>query len=250
MKEGFFFKFMSQQKPSKGKSFTKALVLIVLFIAPAAVFYFLIYAGVHKVNRLKFYGPKTFTVKKIRGSEVADTTYHQIPPFTLTNIAGTEPKGFNSKSLEGKIYLAHFLDRSMLHDIPKEVVYTAYEILPFFQELNFVTFWENSDTANIKYIPPSDRTRKLQGMDHQWIELKGNDSIISRLKTEGYFKADPNSKEVFDPSSIVLVDKEGRIRSYFNPVMQAEITNAKKEILLLYKEYELAYKTHRFIEFN
>ena len=32
--------------------------------------------------------------------------------------------------------------------------------------------------------------------------------------------------------------------------MQAEISNVKKEIILLYKEYELAYKTHRFIQFN
>lgn len=239
---------MATQLPKK--KFTKAILLLTLFVAPAAVFYFLIYAGVHKVNRLHFYGPKKVTVKTVRGAEVADTTYHEIPPFTLQNIAGAEPRPYPSKNLEGGLYMAHFLDRKYLDDIPKEVVYAASEILPEYPQLRWVTFWENSDSARITYTPPSERTRKLKDTDHRWIELTGNDSLIHYLKTEGYFKADPNSSEKFDPSSVMLIDKEGRIRSYFNPVMQADLSNIKKEILLLYKEYELAYRTHRFIEFN
>lgn len=233
-----------------GKKITKAAVLLVLFVLPAAIFYFLIYAGVHKVNRLKFYGPKTVTVKRERGAEVADTSYHTIPPFRLTNIAGPEPLPYNSTNLDGRLYLAHFLDRSVLKDIPKEITYAASEILPEFPQLSWVTFWENGDSSKIEYTLPSERTRKLAGAEHQWIELTGGDSLIRRLKTEGYFKKDTADRQTFDPSMMVLVDKEGHIRSYFNPVMQAEISNIKKEIILLYKEYELAYKTHRFIEFN
>lgn len=239
---------MSELKPIKNTRI-KVLVLLVLFIAPAAIFYFLIYAGVHKVNRLKFYGPKTVTYKKVRGAEVADTTYHEIPAFKLTNIAGSEPMPYNSTNLREKIYLAHFMNRDMMKDMPKEITYAVSEILPEFPDLIWVTFWENADTANITYTLPSERTRKLKGTDNRWIELKGNDSIISRLKTNGYFARD-SADASFDPSSVVLIDKEGRIRSYFNPVMQGEIANIKKEILLLHKEYELAYKTHRFIQFN
>lgn len=237
---------MSELSPIK-KRRTKVIVLLALFIAPAAIFYFLIYAGVHKVNRLKFYGPKKVVMKTIKGSEVADTIYHEIPAFTLFNIA--KSTSFSSKNLEGKIYLVHFLDRSKMNDIPKEVIYAVTDIIPFFKELTWVTIWENADTADIKYQLPSDRTRLLKDMDHQWIELKGNDSIIDALKTNGYFSRD-SADMAFDPSSVVLIDKEGRIRSYFNPVMQGEITNVKKEILLLNKEYELAFKTHRFIKFN
>lgn len=239
---------MSQElKPIKNGKI-KVIVLLVLFIAPAAIFYFLIYAGVHKVNRLKFYGPKTVTMKKIRGSEVADTSYHEIPPFTLTNVSASGVS-YNSKNLQNKIYLAHFLDRNKMKEMPKEITYAVSDVLPFFPEIVWVTFWENADTATIPYTLPSERTRALEGMDHRWIELKGNDSLITWLKNAGYFAKDP-ADPAFDPSSVVVVDKEGRIRSYFNPVMQGEITNVKKEIVLLQKEYELAYKTHKFIEFN
>lgn len=232
------------------KKITKALLLFGLFIFPAAIFYFLIYAGVHKVNRLHFYGPKTITYKTVRGAQVADTTYHEIPPFSLRDVSRTDSVPFPSKNLEGRLYLAHFLDRTYLNDIPKEIIYAASEILPEFPELRWVTIWEHADTAHIAYTKPGDRTTKLAGVNNQWIELTGNDSLLQYLRTEGYFKKDSASAEKFDPSSVVLIDKEGRIRSYFNPVMQAEISNIKKEIILLYKEYELAYKTHRFIEFE
>lgn len=239
--------YMSQSPSKKTK---KALLLFVLFILPAAIFYFLIYAGVHKVNRLHFYGPKTITYKTVRGAQVADTTYHEIPAFSLRDVSRTDSVPFPSKNLEGKLYLAHFLDRAYLKDIPKEITYAASELLPEFPEVRWVTIWEHADSATITYTKPADRTRKLEKAGHQWVELTGNDSLVQYLRTEGFFKPDPASAEKFDPSSVVLVDKEGRIRSYFNPVMQAEISNIKKEIILLYKEYELAYKTHRFIEFE
>lgn len=186
----------------------------------------------------------------VRGSEVADTTYHEIPAFSLRDISRTDSVPFPSKNLENRLYLAHFLDRSYLNDIPKEITYAVSEILPEFPQLSWVTIWAHADSSRFTYIKPSERTRKLEGADHQWIELTGKDSLVEYLRTEGFFKKDPASPETFDPSSVALIDKEGRIRAYFNPVMQAELSNIKKEIILLYKEYELAYKTHRFIQFE
>ncbi len=244
---GLFF-IMNDIKPAK--KINQAIILLILFVAPAAVFYFLIYAGVHKVNRLKFYGPKTVEIKKVRGAEIADTTYHEIPPFSLYRLTVNGMPKFNSDSLAGKIYLAHFLDRSLLQDIPKEVVYACSEILPAFPDLYWVTFWEKAENSSPVITLPSTRTKKFEGMDDRWIELAGADSLVQQIKWDGYFKTDPAETEQIDPSSVALIDREGRIRSYFNPVKQADISNIKKEIMLLHKEYELAYKTHRFIQFN
>lgn len=239
---------MQTVKPTK--KINQALILLVLFVAPAAVFYFLIYAGVHKVNRLKFFGPKTIELKTVRGAEIADTTYHEIPPFSVERLTVNGMPPFHSDSLEGKIYLAHFLNRSLMQDIPKEIVYACSEILPAFPDVYWVTFWEKAEDYSPVITLPSSRTEKFEGMDERWIELAAFDSIVQKIKWDGYFKADPAETEQIDPASVALIDKEGRIRSYFNPVKQSDISNIKKEILLLYKEYELAYKTHRFIRFN
>ena len=238
------------QTVNQTKKINQALILLVLFVAPAAVFYFLVYAGVHKVNRLKFYGPKTIEVKKVRGAEIADTSYHEIPSFSLNRLTVNGMPKFHSDSLKGRIYLAHFLDRSLMQDIPKEIIYACSEILPAFPDLYWITFWDKAEDYSPAITLPSSRTKKLKGMDERWIELAGPDSLVQKIKWNGYFKADPAEEEKIDPASVALIDKEGRIRSYFNPVKQTDISNIKKEILLLNKEYELSFKTHRFIRFN
>lgn len=224
----------------------KIFVLIALFILPAFFFYLLVYTGKHKVNRLQFYGPKEVVKIEKRGSAIFDTTYHSIPFFqaqTLDNIP------FSAKTLEGKIYLAHFIDMASLKDIPKEVTYIASEILTKYPSLLFVTYLENASN-DLKLELPSARTKKLEGTDTRWFYVKVDSTTSTYLKMEGYFKTSPTDTAEYDPSSIALIDMEGRIRGYYNPAFSSDISNLKKEISLLYKEYELAFKTHKYIEFN
>lgn len=224
----------------------KILVLFALFVLPSIAFYLLIYSGKHKVNRLHFYGPKEVTVIEKRGSIIYDTIYHSIPYFqsqTLDNVP------FSTKTLEGKVYLAHFIDMSQLTDIPKEVTYIASEILPTYQRLEFVTFLENANDST-KIVSPADKTKKLKDANNRWHYVSLDAYSSEYLKTEGYFKPNPTDTITYDPGSIALIDMEGRIRGYYNPVFSSDISNLKKELSLLYKEYELAFKTHKFIEFN
>lgn len=225
----------------------KILVLVALFILPAFFFYLLVYTGVHKVNRLHFYGPKTISQIEKRGSVIQDTSYHSIPQFQAKNVDNIP---FSSKTMEGKIYLAHFLDMSQLKEIPKEVTFIAAEILPMYPSIQIVTFLENMPDSGLVLSKPSEKTEKLNGADSRWNYIIVDENTASFLKNEGYFKKDPNDSISFDPSSMVLTDMEGHLRGYYNPVMNAEISNLKKELSLLYKEYELAFKTHKYIEFN
>lgn len=223
----------------------KTFVLFALFVLPALLFYLLVYAGVHKVNRLAFYGPKQIIETKKRGAVVADTIYHSIPPFTAQT---TQSIPFSDKSLEGKVYLAHFLDMSQLNDIPKEITYVATQILPTYPSIQFITYLYNFN-PNTSLTSPSEKTEKLANDQKRWIYVSLSDSTAQFLQKEGYFKSD-EKQAVQDPSSLALVDMEGHIRGYYNPILQSDISNLKKEISLLYKEYELAFKTHKYIEFN
>jgi len=229
-----------------GQKVKKIAVLFTLFILPALLFYLMVYTGVHKVNRLHFYGPRTITETQRRGTTVYDTTYHSIPAFAAKDLNGVP---FTSKSVQGKIYLAHFIDMSQLQDIPKEVTYLAAETLPLYQSVEFVSFLEKMP-AGLRIEAPSAKTSKLNNCDVRWHYVNVNDSLSSYLKNEGYFKKDPQDTLNADPGSVVLVDMEGHIRGYYNPVLQSDASNLKKEISMLYKEYELAFKTHKYIDFN
>jgi protein SCO1/2 len=225
----------------------KILILSALLILPSALFYVMIYTGVHKVNRLKFYGPKAITESRKRGATVVDTVYHQIPSF----IAERSDKSvyISDTVLNKTIYLFHFLDYRVLKDIPKEVVFCASEILPTFTELRFVTMVEHPDSS-LQIPLPSSRTPKLAGFDNRWDVITGSDSLLNILKYDGYFKPDLSDSVIQDPYSLVLIDREGHIRGYYNPVKMKEISEMKKEILMLFKEYELAFKTNKYIDFN
>ncbi|MGQ3012419.1 MAG: hypothetical protein ACT6QS_01820 [Flavobacteriales bacterium] len=229
-----------------GQKVKKIAVLFTLFILPALLFYLMVYTGVHKVNRLHFYGPRTVTETQRRGATVYDTTYHSIPAFAAADINGVP---FSSKTVEGKIYLAHFIDMSQLQDIPKEVTYLAAETLPLYPSVEFVSFLEKMP-AGLKIDLPSVKTSKLSNCDVRWHYVNTTDSLATYLKKEGYFKKDPQDTLNTDPGSVVLVDMEGHIRGYYNPVLQSDASNLKKEISMLYKEYELAFKTHKYIDFN
>jgi hypothetical protein len=235
---------MTPSKPFS--SFKKIGILVVLLIMPTAIFYFLVYAGVHKVNRLKIYGPKEIVESSRRGATVYDTVYHSVQPVPLTDLKG---RPFNMQNLAGKIYLVHFIDHALLDDIPKEIVFDVADFLPGFKELLMVSIFENYDSA--KVIPkPSERSRKLQNEDEKWIYLTGDSAHLFKLKFEGYFKADPQEPVKLDPYSLVLVDRDARVRGYYNPIMLKEINEMKKEISMLYKEYELALKGNKYIRFN
>lgn len=229
-----------------GQKFKKVAVLFALFVLPALLFYLMVYTGVHKVNRLHFYGPRTITEIQRRGATVYDTSYHSIPAFAAKDVNGVP---FSSKSIQGKIYLAHFLDMSQLNDIPKEVTFMATETLPLYKSIEFVSFLEKAP-AGLKLELPSARTAKLSGCDTRWHYVSLSDSLAHYLKTEGYFKKDPADSLSIDPGSVALIDMEAHIRGYYNPVMQSDGSNLKKEISMLYKEYELAFKTHKYIDFK
>lgn len=213
---------------------------------PTAIFYFLVYAGVHKVNRLRIYGPKEIIETTRRGATVYDTTFHTVKAVPLSTLDGNP---FSMQQLEGKIYMVHFIDHKLLDDIPKEIVFDVADFLPGFQELIFVSIFENYDSS--KVVPkPSERSRKLQNEDQKWLYLKGDSLHLAQLKNEGYFKADPADTLKIDPYSLVLVDRDARVRGYYNPIMLKEINELKKEISMLYKEYELALKGNKYIRFN
>jgi hypothetical protein len=173
--------------------------------------------------------------------------YHQIPSYVAER---TDKSPYNSDSVLGKkIYLFHFLDFRVLKDIPTEVVFCASEILPIFKDLRFVTMVEYADST-LSFPAPSSRTLKLTGCDNRWDVITANDTLLKSLKYEGYFKQDPSDSVIQDPYCLVLIDREKHIRGYYNPVKMKEISEMKKEILMLFKEYELAFKTNKYIDFN
>lgn len=223
----------------------KVGLLVALLVLPTLIFYFFVYNGVHHVARLPFYGPRHMVQREYRGKMIMDTLYHEIRPFILLRPDSTP---FDGRRLDGKIYVANFLDYSKLDTIPKEVVYVAAEVLDRFPEVYFVTHFEHYQGQTLPQ--PSSFTKKLEGKDSSWVYLIGPQNWLDSLRQTGYFVEDPDLKWQKDPFSLVLVDKEKRIRGYYNPILAKDSKRIVEEIEYLKKEYKLDYRTHRYFEYD
>lgn len=230
---------------SNRKRAFKFIVLISLLVLPTVLFYFFIYTGVHKVSRLPFYGPVQIIDTKVKGKTVKDTLYFEIPSVHLLK---SDSSYFNPIQLERFIYIAHFLDFDKMDSIPKQIIFCASQILQQHPDVKFVTYIEHYHNQPLP--PPSTYTELLQGKDTSWIYVLVASQSLDSIKTNGYFVNDPDLTNKPDPYSIVMVDKERRIRGYFNPTLATDIKKANGEISYLKKEYQLNYRTHRYYEYD
>jgi protein SCO1/2 len=232
-------------KDSRKKKIFKIVVLVSLLILPTVLFYVFIYTGVHKVSRLPFYGPVKMTEAKVKGKTITDTVYFEIPSVNLTK---TDSSFFNPLQLERRIYIAQFLDFAKMDSIPNQVIFCASEILKKKTDIYFITYLEH---YNNQPLPkPSTFTKSLEGKDTSWLYIVVPDNKLDSVKTGGYFIKDPDMKDAVDPYSMVLVDKERRIRGYYNPTLASDIKRAQGEIEYLKKEYFLNYRTHKYYEYE
>lgn len=229
----------------KNKSWVKFTAIFGLLALPTIIFYFFVWTGVHHVSRLPFYGPRKIVDKEYHGKTIKDTLFHEVPAFTLLK---TDSSRLDGKTLDGTIYVANFLDFGQLDTIPKEVIYVAAEVLTHFPEVHIVTHFEHYRGQPLPL--PSSFTAKLAGKDTSWIYVTGPQPTIDSLRTYGYFAEDADLKVQKDPYSLVLVDKEKRVRGYYNPILVKDVNRIKDEIAYLKREYELNFRTHRHYKYD
>lgn len=236
---------MEQVKDSAKKKIFKIVVLVSLLVLPTVLFYFFIFTGVHKVSRLPFYGPIKMVEAQVKGKTVKDTLYFEIPSVQLLK---TDSTVFNPTQLERRIYMAHFLDFSKLDSIPNQIIFSASELLTKHPDIYFVTYLEHYKNQPLPL--PSSITKSFVGRDSAWLFIIVPDDKLDSIKSNGYFIADPDLNQAPDPYSMALIDKERRIRGYYNPTLASDINRAKGEVEYLKKEYILNYRTHKYYEYD
>lgn len=222
----------------------KILLLVGLFVLPAAIFYVMVYGGYHKVRRLRFYGPHKVVTNTQRGQTVTDTIFFILPSFSGKDFLGLT---YQSDSLLGYVTLVHVLDGRLFRTLPKEIVYFGSEALSTFPDLRMLTIFRNQFPPDFTF--PSRLTSRLAGDSLRWHFMVMDSTACDNLVTKGLFATEKTDSLAYDPAGMVLLDKEHHIRGYYNPVLQADINTMKKEIQHLYREYELAFKTHRLVRF-
>lgn len=234
----------------KAKSLKKGVVLFSILLLPS-ILYLLLTTGKHNFGELPIIGAKTpVEVLNEKGETVIDTMYHTIAPFQLIDQSG---QVFDSKSLEGSIYVADFFFTicPTICPVMSSNMKTLQDEFGKYDDFKLVSFtvYPEGDSAEVLKA-----YGERYGADFDtWTFLTGEKDSIYNLAYKSYFcnamedSAAPGG--FLHSSNFVLIDKEGRIRSgvdsntkairaVYDGTSEAAMKALKEDIRTLLFEYK------------
>jgi protein SCO1/2 len=173
-------------------------------------------------------------VQRLAGRQIQN--YGSVPPFQLTNQDG---KPFGSSNLAGKIWIADFIYSTCPGPCPMISTRMSEMQKPLEKtDVHFVSFTVDPD----KDTP--ERLREYAGQLHaepgRWDFLTGPKSEIYNLSLNGFklAAAAPSSEnpEPLHSTRMILVDRHGQIRGYYDAVTADAITKLLADTNHLLKE--------------
>lgn len=214
---------MTQQK------IQKVVILVSILLLPSLLYLFL-HSGENNFRRLPYYGPKTV-------DENGDTLYHSIPDFSLFNQNGQK---IQLKDLKGNIVVADFFFATCPTICPKMATHMLEVQKHFYDRNDFalVSYTVNPEHDTVEVLRAY--ADKVHARDSVWNFLTGPKEEIYNLAFKGYFvNALPDEIApggFLHSQLLILLDKQGHIRGYFDGTSTAEVNDLFDAIEILYKE--------------
>ena len=219
-----------------------------LLIVPSVIilgYYFISWRGNYitggvkqNLPQLPIFYPKEET-KTVNGNVITDTIYHHIPEFSFTDQDGNT---FTRSKLEGKIYIANYFFttcKSICIDMSQQLnrVQSRFKGHHDFLIVSHTVDPENDSPEVLK-----EYAKRVYAEEHVWKFLTGDKKALYNHARKGYFIAadeegDGGEHDFIHSNLFVLVDKEGRIRGYYNGTELETVSQMMDDIKLLLAEY-------------
>ena len=217
------------------KSIPTLLFLIVFSVVGITVYYQLMSEN----KKLKIYNhidvnPKLvdFSVKNIKKN-------HTIDDFELINQNG---EVITNADYEGKIYIADFFF-TRCNNICIAMAYHMSELQEFYKDDQEIMFLSHSVTPVIDSVPVLKKYAIEKGViDGKWNLATGLKTHIYDLARKNYFavldEGDGDENDFIHTEQFVLIDKERRIRGFYDGTEKEDMEKIKKDIAILKLEYQ------------
>lgn len=216
--------------------FTRAGILALILAIPALVLFLLYGTGKNYYKLPVFFA----TDSTQEGGHYVVTNAHTVPSFQFKNQFG---KDFSSQSLNGKIVVADFFFTTCPGICPKMTTQ-----LSRVQE----AFKENTDFRIVSFTvdPERDSVEALKRYADEfkadptvWTFLTGNKDSIYTIAQKGFFVSALKDTSQALPDFIhsdklILIDKRGWIRGYYNGTDRKDVDRLIREIQVLVYSYE------------
>ncbi|GAB7255564.1 SCO family protein [uncultured Polaribacter sp.] len=211
------------------------LIFLAVFSAVAIpVFYHLL-----KVDKkLKVYSPADVNPRLVDFSMKHITKDHTIADFELTNQNG---EIITNNSYKDKIYVADFFF-TRCQTICIAMAYNMSELQDFYKNDKDIMFLSHSVTPIIDSVSVLKEYAERKGViDGKWNVTTGSKKHIYELARKSYFavldEGNGDENDFIHTEQFVLVDKDRRIRGYYDGTEKEDMEKLKNDIVLLKEEY-------------
>lgn len=212
------------------------LLLFILVGGGASI----VYLSLYYEQGLPIYNPSDINPQLVDKTKRGVLNDHTVGNFTLTNQLG---ETVTPKTFEGKIYIADFIFTTCEGICPAMTGNLAGVYKEFLEDEE-IMFLSHSVTPEIDSVPVLKAFAEKFGVEkhNKWHFTTGPRKLIYELARMHYFAAtdsgDGGPKDFVHTENLVLVDKEKRLRGFYDGTNYDALDRLKEDIVKLKKEYE------------
>lgn len=217
------------------KSLPTFIFLVVFSVIGITVFYQLM----QQDDTLKIYNPIDVNPRLVDASIQYKRSNHTIADFSLINQNGELVTNENYKD---KIYIADFFF-TRCQTICIKMAYNMNELQEFYRNDDDIMFLSHSVTPVMDSVPVLKEYAQRKGViDGKWNVTTGSKKHIYDLARKSYFavldEGNGDENDFIHTEQFVLIDKERRIRGFYDGTNKDDMEKLKSDIALLKKEYK------------
>ncbi len=195
------------------------------------------YTIIKPEDKLPVYLPKDINPALV-DADLRNKTEHRVADFELVNQLGDTVRGSDA---EGKIRIVDFFFTRCTTICPILNENMA-KVQEQFIDDNDILLLSHSVTPEMDSVPELAAYAKRFGADpNRWWLLTGPKPHIYDLARKSYFavldEGDGDLQDFIHTENVVLVDKEGRLRGYYDGTSMKEMSRLAKDIDRLRAEY-------------
>ncbi len=191
-------------------------------------------------RKLPIYNPSDLDRRLVDESLQRKGINHRVIPFKLVNQNGDT---ITEENLEGKIYIADFFF-TICPDICKDMAVQKRRLQEELKEAADFAIVSHSVTPEIDSVPVLRAYADRQGaVTGKWHLLTGDKPQIYKLARESYFAVldeggEGDESDFIHTENFVLVDKEKRIRGFYDGTSAEDVDRLIEDFYVLQAEYE------------
>ena len=220
------------------KFFKKSIPTLIFFVVFSAVALTVFYHLLKVDNHLKIYNPIDVNPRLVDDSMLHVQKNHTIADFNLINQNG---KVITNDDYKDKIYIADFFF-TRCQTICIAMAYNMSELQEYYKNDTDIMFLSHSVTPVMDSVSVlkeyADRKGVING---KWNVTTGSKKHIYELARKSYFavldEGNGDENDFIHTEQFVLVDKERRIRGYYDGTEKKDMKKLKEDIVLLKEEY-------------